>query len=160
MPPSAEPLRIERTFAAPAPVVFEAWISVDVLRRWWPAGPDWVTTFAEVDARVGGSMRLVMRAPDGTEFGGQGRYLEITAPTRLVFSWQWDATEPDATPQVVEVTFTENPDLTTTAVLINRGLTAADVQSHLEGWQASFDNLDRALAEDGAIAPPAPAGQE
>jgi uncharacterized protein YndB with AHSA1/START domain len=35
------PLRIERTFRASAEEVFDAWTSVEVLRRWWPAGPDW-----------------------------------------------------------------------------------------------------------------------
>lgn len=53
MPPSGAPLRIERTFTAPAAVVFDAWTSAGMLRRWWPAGPDWVTTVAEVDVRVG-----------------------------------------------------------------------------------------------------------
>ena len=40
------PLRIERTFAAPIDVVFDAWTSVEVLRRWWPAGPGWTTPVA------------------------------------------------------------------------------------------------------------------
>jgi hypothetical protein len=47
----------------------------------------------------------------------------------------------------VDVSFTENPDLTTTVVLINRGLTESEKPSHLECWQASFDNLDRVLSE-------------
>lgn len=146
-PPADDaPLRIERTFAAPAATVFDAWTSASVLRLWWPAGPDWDTTVADVDVRVGGRLRLVMRSPDGTEFGGEGRYVEITPPTRLVFTWQWDAAELGTAEQLVDVSFTENADQTTTVVLINRGLTEAEKQSHLEGWQASFDNLDRALA--------------
>ena len=154
MPPSGTALRIERTFAAPAAVVFAAWTSAGMLRRWWPAGPDWDTTVADVDVRVGGLLRLVMRSPDGAEFGGEGRYVEITPPTRLVFTWQWDAPELGAAAQLVEVSFTENPDSTTTVVLINRGLTESEKQSHLEGWQASFDNLDRALSESGGDTAP------
>jgi uncharacterized protein YndB with AHSA1/START domain len=146
MPPDGTPLRIERTFAAPAAAVFDAWTSASVLRQWWPAGPDWDTTVAEVDVRVGGGLRLVMRSPDGAEFGGEGRYVEITPPTRLVFTWQWDAAELGTGAQLVEVSFTENPDSTTTVVLINRGLTESEQQSHLEGWQASFDNLDRVFS--------------
>jgi uncharacterized protein YndB with AHSA1/START domain len=147
IPPSDPPLLIERTFAAPAAAVFDAWTSASVLRRWWPAGPDWDTTVADVDVRVGGLLRLVMRSPDGAEFGGEGRYVEITPPTRLVFTWQWDSAELGTAAQLVEVSFTENPDKTTTVVLINRGLTESEKQSHLEGWQASFDNLDRVFAE-------------
>jgi uncharacterized protein YndB with AHSA1/START domain len=149
VPPTGPPLRIERTFAAPAAVVFDAWTSVGVLRLWWPAGPDWDTTVADVDVRVGGLVRLVMRSPDGAEFGGEGRYVEITPPTRLVFTWQWDSLDLGTAAQLVEVTFTENPDLTTTVVLINRGLTESEQQSHFEGWHASFDNLDRVLSDSG-----------
>jgi uncharacterized protein YndB with AHSA1/START domain len=140
-----DPLRIERTFAAPAATVFDAWTSVEVLRTWWPAGPGWETPVAEVDVHVGGRLRLVMRAPDGAEFGGEGRYVEISRPTRLVFTWQWDTAQLGTQFQRVEVTFTENADSTTTVVLVNRGLTESDEQSHREGWQASFDNLDDVL---------------
>ena len=139
-------LRLERTFSAPAQTVFDAWTSAEMLRRWWPAGPswDWDTPVADVDLRVGGAVRLVMRSPDGVEFGGTGEYLEMDPPTRLVFSWTWDGR--DGT-QLVEVDFHENADGTTTVVLTNSGLIdEADQRSHYEGWQASFDNLDRALA--------------
>lgn len=149
------PLRIERTFAAPAATVFDAWTDAEVLRRWWPAGPGWKTPVAEVDVRVGGRLRLVMRAPDGTEFGGEGHYLEVTRPTRLVFTWRWDTADLGTREQLVDVTFTDNTDATTTVVLVNRGLTAAEEQSHLEGWQASFDNLDDALASTAAADEPA-----
>jgi uncharacterized protein YndB with AHSA1/START domain len=64
-PPEGVVLRLERTFNAPAQAVFDAWTSPEVLRRWWPAGPDWDTPVAEVDVRVGGKLRLVMRRPDG-----------------------------------------------------------------------------------------------
>ncbi|MFL6128717.1 MAG: SRPBCC domain-containing protein [Mycobacteriales bacterium] len=141
------PLRIERTFTAPAAAVFDAWTSVEVLRRWWPAGPGWDTPLAEVDVRVGGRLRLVMRDPDGAEFAGEGRYVEIDRPRRLVFSWQWDGPELPTGAQLVEVTFTENEDASTTVLLLNRGLSEAERESHREGWQASFDNLDAVLSE-------------
>ena len=66
-------LRLERTFQAPAEAVFEAWTSEEVLRRWWHAGHDWETTEAEVDLRVGGAVRVVMRDPHkDVEHGGGG----------------------------------------------------------------------------------------
>jgi uncharacterized protein YndB with AHSA1/START domain len=148
IPPDAITLRLERTFKAPAQAVFEAWTSAEMLKRWWPAGSDWETPVAEVDVRVGGSLRLVMRSPDGDEFGGSGEYLEISPPERLVFTWAWDGHEGHVGAQVVEVEFNERDDGTTTVVLINRGLPDEESKRlHLEGWQASFDNLDRALAE-------------
>jgi uncharacterized protein YndB with AHSA1/START domain len=144
-PPAALPLRIERTFAAPAPAVFDAWTNVEVLRRWWAAGRDWETTVADVDLRAGGRLRLVMRTPDGIEYGGEGRYVELTRPTRLAFTWRWD--EPlGGGAQFVEVEFRENPDRTTTVSLINSGLPEAEREDHREGWELSFDNLDDVLA--------------
>jgi uncharacterized protein YndB with AHSA1/START domain len=145
-PPAALPLRIERTFAASPPAVFDAWTSVEVLRRWWAADRDWETTVADVDLRVGGRLRLVMRTPEGAEYGGEGRYVELTRPTRLAFTWRWDDPAIGGHEQLVEVEFHENPDRTTTVLLINSGLSEAEREDHREGWELSFDNLDDVLA--------------
>jgi uncharacterized protein YndB with AHSA1/START domain len=59
-------VRVERTFAAPAADVFDAWTSPEVMRRWLHPGPDWATPEADVDLRVGGRVRVVMRRPDGS----------------------------------------------------------------------------------------------
>ena len=104
-PPDPPALRVERTFNASAEAVFDAWTSAEMLRRWWPAGSDWETPVAEVDVRVGGSLRLVMRSPDGEEFGGSGEYREIIPPEHLVFSWTWDGHEGHEGTQLVEVEF-------------------------------------------------------
>jgi uncharacterized protein YndB with AHSA1/START domain len=146
--PSPDPtaLRLERSFNAPAHVLFDAWTSAETLRRWWPAGWDWETPVAEVDPRVGGRLRLVMRSPDGEEFGGSGEYLEIDPPSRLVFTWTWDGHEGHQGTQLVEVEFEERDDGTTTVVLTNRGLKDEESKrSHREGWEKSLDNLDRLL---------------
>jgi len=147
-PPDPTAIRIERTFTAPVRAVFDAWTSAEVLRRWWPAGADWETPVAEVDVRVGGRLRLVMRSPNGDEFGGSGEFTEITAPERLAFTWRWDGHKGHEGTQLVEVEFSERDDGTTTVVLTNRGLTDDESKrSHAEGWEASFDNLERVLAE-------------
>jgi uncharacterized protein YndB with AHSA1/START domain len=144
-------LRLERTFNASAARVFEAWTSAEMLRRWYPPGADWDTPLAAVDLRVGGALRLVLRSPEGEEFGGGGHYREITPPARLVFTWTWDRPEVGAGMQLVEVDFTDNGDGTTTVVMTNRGLVdAAARESHREGWEGSFDNLERLLERGGA----------
>jgi uncharacterized protein YndB with AHSA1/START domain len=143
--PSA--IRIERTFAAAAHVVFDAWTSPQMLRRWYPPGADWETPVAEIDLRVGGRLRIVMRSPDGEEAGGGGEFREIMAPTRLVFTWAWDRPELGAGGQLVEVDFTANADGTTTVLLTNSGLADESArESHRDGWDGSFDNLDRVIA--------------
>lgn len=108
----ARVLRIERTFDAPVERVFEAWTSEEVLRRWLHGMPGWETPTAEVDLRVGGRIRIVMRDPsDGTEAGATGEYKAIEAPYRLVFAWIWDD-EPEQ-PQLIELDFSERDGKTT-----------------------------------------------
>ncbi len=76
----ARMLRIARTFDAPVERVFAAWTSPEVLRRWLYGMPGWETPTAEVDLRVGGTIRIVMRDPsDGTEAGAAGS--GTTSPT-------------------------------------------------------------------------------
>jgi uncharacterized protein YndB with AHSA1/START domain len=141
---SAGELRIERTFEAPAEKVFAAWTSAEVLRRWWHAEHDWETPLAEVDARVGGAIRLVMHNPaDGSEYGGRGVYTRFEPQRRLAFTWAWD-NEPAAR-QLIELEFVDHGERTT-VVLTHRRLPAAETDEYREGWQNSFDNLDAALA--------------
>jgi uncharacterized protein YndB with AHSA1/START domain len=141
-------LRLERTFEAPRAAVFEAWTSVEVLRRWWPAGVGWETPVAEVDVRVGGRLRLVMRSPEGAEFGGTGEFVEIRPPERLVYTWTWDGHVGHRGTQRIEVDFVERADGATTVVLTNTGLEDERARrEHREGWDLSFDNLERVLAE-------------
>ncbi len=137
-------LRMERTFDAPAQRVFDAWTSPEVLRRWWHAEHDWETTLAEVDLRVGGAVRIVMRDPEkDVEYGGGGQYLEIDPPRRLVFTWYWDGND---TRQVIEVDF-EEADGATTVRFTHRDLWDEEaVRDHEDGWSNCFDNLDGALA--------------
>jgi uncharacterized protein YndB with AHSA1/START domain len=134
-------LRIERTFDAPIEDVFEAWTSEQVLRRWMHANPDWETPTAEIDLRVGGRVRVVMRDPaDGAEYGAVGEYTVIEPPHRLAFTWVWDE-DPD-NPQMIELEFSER-DGATTVLMINSGITTEQGRgSQQRGWHRCYDNLD------------------
>ena len=137
-------LGMKRTFDAPAQRVFDAWTSEEVIRRWWHAEHDWETTEAEVDLRVGGRVRVVMRNPhEDTEYGGGGEYTEVAPPTRLAFTWTWD--DEPARPTLIEIDFEEANGVTT--VRFNHiGLWSQEaVRSHEGGWGRCFDNLERTL---------------
>ena len=136
-------LRIERTFQAPAEAVFDAWTSAEVIRRWWQAERGWETTEAEVDPRVGGVVRVVMRDPSkGVYYGGGGTYTELERPNRLAFTWTWDG---DARRTLIEIDFQERDGITTVR-FTHRGLWDEEaVRSHEDGWGKCFDNLQRAL---------------
>jgi uncharacterized protein YndB with AHSA1/START domain len=141
---SVTTLRMERTYQAPAQAVFDAWTSEEVLRRWFHAGHDWETPVAEVDLRVGGAVRLVMRNPHtGNEHGGGGFYTEVDPPHRLAFTWIWDN---NPTRQLIEVDFAE-ADGVTTVRFTHRDLWDEEaVRDHEDGWGRAFDNLERVLS--------------
>ena len=137
-------LRIERTFAAPAEDVFDAWTSAEVMRRWFHVAPDWDTPVAEVDLRVGGEVRIVMRRPDGTETSAHGEYTSIERPRRLVMTWTFDV-EP-SNEQLIELTFSQSGHATT--VLMVNSLISSEKrrESQDRGWRGCLDELARALA--------------
>ena len=141
----ARVLRIERTFDASVEQVFEAWTSEEALRRWLHGMPDWETPTAEVDLRVGGRIRIVMRDPsDGTEAGATGEYKVVEPPRNLVFTWVWDH-QPDQ-PQLIELEFSER-DGRTTVLMTNSAIpTDGQLKSQERGWHVCYDNLERLLA--------------
>src|SRR4051812_42359608 len=136
-------LRIERTYRAAAHAVFDAFTSPEVMRRWWHAERDWETSEAEVDLRVGGEVRVVMRDPQKeAEYGGGGRYTAVDPPRRLAFTGLWDD-EPRRT--LIEIEFEETGGVTTVR-FTHTGLWDEEaVRSHEGGWNRCFDNLERTL---------------
>jgi uncharacterized protein YndB with AHSA1/START domain len=141
-----ETLKLERTFRAPAARVFDAWTSEEVMRRWFYGQPGWETPVAEVDLRVGGAVRVVMRNPEnGEDHGGGGTYTEVDPPTRLAFTWAWDSDD-DGRESQIEIDF-EEVDGSTTVRFTHSGLPdEASARDHEEGWNTCFDNLEGALA--------------
>jgi uncharacterized protein YndB with AHSA1/START domain len=136
-------LRIERTFQAPAEAVFEAWTSEEVIRRWWHTELGWETSEAEVDLRVGGVVRVVMRNPNkDVEYGGGGNYTEIEPPTRLAFTWTWDD---DTRRTLIELDFEERDGITTVRFTHSGLWDEEAVRAHEDGWGKLFDNLERTL---------------
>jgi uncharacterized protein YndB with AHSA1/START domain len=138
-------LEIERTFDAPAEEVFEAWTSEEVLRRWLYGNPGWDLPTAEVDLRVGGRVRIVMRDPKaGEDHGASGEYTVVDPPRRLAFTWKWD--DQDSERQLIELEFVERDGATTVRMTSHGIATEERRASHREGWGVCFDNLDQALS--------------
>jgi uncharacterized protein YndB with AHSA1/START domain len=137
-------VRIERTFAASAEDVFDAWTSPEVMRRWFHCLPDWETPLAEVDLRVGGMIRIVMRTSDGTDVGARGEYTLIDRPRRLVMKWTFD--DDPSNEQLIELSFSEH-DGVTTVLLVNSGISHEERREAQDvGWHGCLDELERVLA--------------
>jgi uncharacterized protein YndB with AHSA1/START domain len=93
-------LVVTRTFDAPARLVFEAWTTPALFQRWWvPKSMGMKLHACEMDIRTGGRYRLDFG--DGMDF--HGRYLEVTPPSRLV----WTNEESGENGSVTTVTFEE-----------------------------------------------------
>jgi uncharacterized protein YndB with AHSA1/START domain len=138
-------LRIERSFDASIERVFEAWTNEEVLRRWLYGMPGWETPTAEVDLRVGGTIRIVMRDPvEGTEAGARGEYSVVDPPHRLVFTWVWDDRPEEQ--QLIELEFSEQDGRTTVQMTNSSIPTDERKESQKRGWNVCYDNLERVLA--------------
>jgi uncharacterized protein YndB with AHSA1/START domain len=75
---------VTRTFNGPARLVFEAWTTPELMKRWWvPKSMGLSLRSCDMDVRVGGTYRFVFE-PDGMAFFGT--YLEVTPPARLVWT--------------------------------------------------------------------------
>ena len=137
-------VRVERSFEAPIEAVFDAWTSPEVMRRWFHVEPDWETPEAEVELRVGGVFRVLMRRSDDSEVSITGEFTEVDPPRRLAIKVVFS--DAPSNEQLIELTFTES-DGSTTVLLVNSGI-ATDERRDAEdyGWRGCLDQLGRALA--------------
>jgi uncharacterized protein YndB with AHSA1/START domain len=88
--PADNQILITREFAAPRHLVWKAWTTPELIRRWW-AGKRGKVTVAEVDLRVGGLWRYVMVAHGGFEVAFHGEYREIVPHERIVTTEVYEA---------------------------------------------------------------------
>lgn len=82
--PSDREIVIRREFNASRDLVFAAWTKPEHVRNWYGCGEAGLAV-CDIDLKVGGNYRYVMRMPDGSEHGFGGTYREIDPPARLVY---------------------------------------------------------------------------
>jgi uncharacterized protein YndB with AHSA1/START domain len=76
---------ITRVYDAPREAVWDAWTDPQQVAQWWgPKG--FTTTIHEMEFRPGGTWRLTMHGPDGTDYPNQSTFLEVVKPERIVYS--------------------------------------------------------------------------
>ena len=101
---SERELVITRRFDAPARLVFEAWTKPALLKLWWAPksmGKSLIT--CDIDLRPGGSYRFEFGQGSAVSMAFFGKYLEVTPPSRLV----WTNEESDDGGSVTTLTFEE-----------------------------------------------------
>lgn len=138
-------IRITREFDAPRDLVFKAATTPDLIKRWW-GGERGVVTLAEVDLRVGGRWRFVMRANGGFEVAFHGEYREIVPAERTVSTECFEGA-PEAGCADVTTTYTEQDGRTTLIILSeypSREVRDMVIASGMEGgMQESMDKLEQ-----------------
>jgi uncharacterized protein YndB with AHSA1/START domain len=135
-------LTLKRRLKASPAKVFAAWTDPEKMKRWM--GPEGVTPLrAEIDPRVGGRYRLVMRSPDGEEHDVSGVYREVVPNRKLAFSWAWQSTPERESLVTIELSpVTEGTMLTLTHEQFFDEKARDD---HGHGWNLALDRLEATL---------------
>jgi len=155
-----------RIFDAPRELVWKAWTEPKHMAQWW--GPRIFTNpICKMDVRPGGTYRIVMRGPDGSEYPASGAYREVVKPEMLVMTinhselpdeWhdavnpQRDRSKGKPTLEVVNtITFVELDGKTRLTIRLSfESATVRDLFVKIgmnEGWSSSFDKLDELVAK-------------
>jgi uncharacterized protein YndB with AHSA1/START domain len=144
--PSEKEIVLTRVFDAPRHLVFDALTKPELLKRWFgPRG--WSLVVCDVDLRVGGAWRFVLRGPDGTEMGMSGVYREIAQPERSVHTERFDDYPGESVVTAVLVEHDGKTTLTGTVLYESQEVRDAVIQSGMEhGAAESYDKLAEYLA--------------
>jgi uncharacterized protein YndB with AHSA1/START domain len=149
--PTDEQILVTREFDAPTELVFRAWTTPELVRRWWHANRGEMTV-CEIDLRPGGAWRYVMIADDGTEVGFHGVYRDVVPSERLVSTEIYEGlpegVSDDDGATLNTVTFVESGGGTLVTLLVqcaNRISRDAIIESGMEnGLQDALDLLEQA----------------
>jgi uncharacterized protein YndB with AHSA1/START domain len=142
--PTDEQILITREFDAPKHLVYRAWTTPELVKRWW-SGERGEVTLAEIDLRVGGMWRYVMVADKGFEVAFHGEYREIVPDERIVSTEVYEGM-PDAE-ALNTLTLTEMDGRTTLSILVDHK-SKEDRDGHINsgmeaGMQEAMDRLER-----------------
>ena len=143
--PTSKQIVLTRVFNAPRGLVFDAFTKPELLKRWFgPRG--WSLIVCEVDFRVGGGFRFILRSPEGNQMGMRGTYREIDASHRSVHTESFDDL-PGESEVITELTERDGKTvLTATITFTSQEVRDAVIRSGMEhGAAESYDRLAELL---------------
>lgn len=144
--PSDREVVMTRVFDAPRRLVFDAFTKPELLKRWFgPRG--WSLVVCEVDLKVGGGFRFMLRSPDGKDMGMRGVYREMVAPDRSVHMESFDDYPGESQVTGLWVEQRGKTTFTATVLYSSKEVRDAVMQSGMEhGAAESYDRLAEMLA--------------
>ena len=145
--PTDTQILITREFDAPKHLVYKAYTTPELIKRWW-SGDRGTVTIAEVDLRVGGKWRNAMTADGGFQVAFHGEFREIVPNERLVWTEVYEGVpDGDASAAIVTHTFTEKDGRTTLTMLMelpSKAVRDMIIQTGMEGGlQESLHHLEQ-----------------
>jgi uncharacterized protein YndB with AHSA1/START domain len=146
--PTDREIVMTRVFDAPRRMVFDAFSKPELLKRWF--GPRGCSlAVCEVDLKVGGGFRFVLRGRNGKEMGMRGVYREIVAPERSVHMESFDDYPGES--QVTGVFIEQDGRTTLTATILYSSKEVRDIvlkSGMAQGAGESYDKLAELLASE------------
>jgi uncharacterized protein YndB with AHSA1/START domain len=133
-------VQVFRRIAASPERVYDAWLDPDQAGRWLFRTSDGSLERCEIDARVGGGLRVDERRADGLA-EHYGTYVEIDRPRRLAFDF-WTSFSDEKTRVVVDIAPDGDGSLLT---LTHEGVWADYEDRTRQGWTMILENLARTL---------------
>ena len=140
-------LRLTRLIDAPREAVWKAWTDPELLKRWFgPRG--WSLVVCEVDFKVGGGFRFVLRGPDGKDMGMRGVYREIVPPERSIHMESFDDYPGESQVTAVFVERGGKTTMTATVLYPSKEVRDIVIKSGMEhGAAESYDKLAELLLD-------------
>ena len=139
---------ITREFDAPPHLVYRAWTTPELIKRWWSAARGAVTV-ADVDLRVGGMWRWVMVTEDDFEVAFHGEYRELVPNERIVCTEVYESFPEADAASLNTMVFTEKNGRTAMTILVQHNKQEhrdAHINSGMEaGMQDAMDLLEQAI---------------
>ena len=130
-------LEIVELFDAKPERVFNAWTNRKEFVSWF--GPeDFTVSFCEMDVQVGGAWRVCIKSPQGDEYWMQGKYIEISNPTRVVFTYEDGSGKALLGETIVTISFNPVGNNTEMVFRQTKFPTAELRDSHHGGWSSAF----------------------
>lgn len=142
--PTEEQILITREFDAPGHLVYRAWTTPELVRRWW-SGKQGEMTVAEIDLRVGGFWRYAMVTDDGFEAAFHGEYREIVPDERIVYTEVYEGMPEGEALNTLTLTETDGRTILTLLVQhASKEARDAHIGSGMEiGMQEGMDLLEQ-----------------
>lgn len=146
--PTPTSIRLVRTFDAPVALVWRAHTEAELVKQWMTGPPGHSLPVCEIDFRVGGNARFVWKSPE-FEMGMTAEFLEVVEHERIVHTEDYEGWPEGAS--TVTTDFVEADGRTTITIHIEyrdqEARDAAMQPGFTEGYAASYDTLDKLIAE-------------